>query len=189
MINVSVITPVYNGADHLAETIQSVLDQTYRYFEFVLVNDGSSDQSSEVIHQFSDPRIIYIKFERNRGVDLARNTGIRASKGDIIAFLDQDDIFHPDKLQVHVDYLEKNPEIGFTYNSRFELNHSASTIRGIWQPPIALTLSAIVLEHQLSPSDMVVRREWAQDGDLWDESYPLHGGGNQPIRLFVNGWL
>ena len=105
-----------------------------------------------------------------------------------MAFLDQDDLFHQDKLKVHVEYLEGNPGIGFTYNARFELNHGTRTNRDIWQPPIKLSLADIVLEHQLSPTEMVLRREWAQDGTLWDENHPFHGGEIILLgHLFMDG--
>jgi glycosyltransferase involved in cell wall biosynthesis len=158
---VSVIIPTYNGARLLGEAIQSVLDQTYPDFELIVVNDASPDNTSEIMPRFDDPRIRYIVHEKNQGVDRSRYTGLSASTGEIIAFLDQDDFFHPEKLEAHVAYLEQHPEVGFTYNARFELNHSAKTIRNIWRPPRTLTLADLVLWFPIAPSDWVMRREWA----------------------------
>jgi glycosyltransferase involved in cell wall biosynthesis len=172
---VSVIIPVYNGADCLAEAIESVLNQTYQNFEIIIVDDGSTDTSRHIVREFFDSRIIYIENEVNRGADAARNIAIKASKGEILFFLDQDDIFHPEKLMRHVDYLSKHPEIGFTYNARIEFFHSSRVIRRIWKPPNHLTLIDILLSHQLSPSDMVIRREWAYRIGLWDEEHPYTG--------------
>ena len=163
---VSILTPTYNGASYLSETIQSVLDQTYPNWELILVDDCSSDHTIDVIAQFSDPRIRSIRHDQNRGSDIARNTGLEASTGEIIAFLDQDDLFHPGKLQAHVEFLKNHPEIGFTYNSHFELNYSASTIRHLSRPTSNMTLEDLVLRLPLPPSDVVLRREWALQMDL-----------------------
>jgi glycosyltransferase involved in cell wall biosynthesis len=178
MINpvVSVIIPTYNGEAFLADTIQSVLDQIYTNFELIIVDDGSVDDTIRVINQFDDSRIKFVNLGKNCGADTARNVGIHQSNGNIIAFLDQDDLFHPEKLQVHVDYLEQHPLIGFTYNHRYELNYSSETIREIAPFPKKMTLKDIVLFHKLSPSEMVFRKEWALRVGLLDETHNFHGG-------------
>jgi len=86
---------------------------------------------------------------------------LQASDGDVIALLDQDDFYHPEKLETHVKFLELHPEIGFTYNARFELNYSSKTIRDIWRPPREISLEDLVIWFPISPSDVVFRREWA----------------------------
>lgn len=159
---VSVIIPTYNGKEHLGEAIQSVLDQTYKDFELLVINDASPNDPAEVMAKFDDPRIRYIVHERNRGVDQARSTGIRSSSGEIVAFLDQDDYYHPEKLEAHVRFYEKHPNVGFTYNARFELDYSAKSIRTIWRPSRNITLADLVLWFPIAPSDWVLRREWAK---------------------------
>jgi glycosyltransferase involved in cell wall biosynthesis len=162
----SVIVPTYGGADFLGEAIQSVLDQTYPHFELIVVDDASPDHTAEIVAQFDDPRLKYIRHQENRGADRARHTGLLASSGEIIAFLDQDDFFHPEKLQAHLAVLERHPDIGFTYNARFELNYSSRTIRDISRPLRTISLADLVLWFPLSPSDVVLRREWALQMDL-----------------------
>jgi glycosyltransferase involved in cell wall biosynthesis len=173
---VTVVIPAYNGTDHIGEAIQSVLDQTYPHFELIVVDDASPDNTAEVVKGFQDPRLRYIRHERNRLANAARNTGIRAAKGEVIAFLDQDDMFHPEKLRVHVEYLRGHPDVGMTYNARFELNYSARTIRSIYRPPQAVELSDLVLGFPMSPSDMVITRDWLFRVGLWDEGHDFHGG-------------
>jgi glycosyltransferase involved in cell wall biosynthesis len=163
---VSVIIPTYNGAAFLSEAIQSVLKQTYPSIELIIVDDASPDHTAEVVKQFDDPRLKCIVHSKNRGADVARHTGLQASSGEIIAFLDQDDFFHPEKLQAHVAFLESHPDVGFTYNARFELNYSATTIRDLWRPPRTITLADLVLWFPLAPSDVVLRRKWALQMDL-----------------------
>lgn len=172
---VSVIIPAYNGEDHLGEAIQSVLNQTYPHFELIVVDDASQDNTLVVIGQFDDTRLKYISHERNRGVIYARITGLHASTGEIISFLDQDDRFHPEKLAAHVAFLEKNPDVGFTYNAYFNLNHSSDTIRDIYRPPQFIALTDLVLGFPLPPSVWVIRREWALREELWDESTFFRG--------------
>ena len=91
----SIIIPVYNQAKFIGETIKSVLDQTYSNYELIIVNDGSTDNSKGIVSSFKDPHIHYLELERNKGEQAARNAGIRASEGDLIAHLDADDLFHP----------------------------------------------------------------------------------------------
>jgi len=171
----SVIIPAYNNAEFLGEAIQSVLDQTYPDFEAIVVNDASPEDISPVIARFHDPRLKYIIHDQNKGLAAARNTGIRSSQGEYIAFLDGDDIFHPDKLRLHAEFLNHHPDIGVTYNPRYELNHSSRTIREIWRPPLAVSLSDLVLGFPFSPSDMVIEREWLLKVDLFDEQYTYFG--------------
>jgi glycosyltransferase involved in cell wall biosynthesis len=172
---VSVIIPAYNNAEYLGETIQSVLDQTYPHFEVIVVNDASPDHTPEVVKQFDDPRVRYIVHEENRGLSAARNTGMRAAEGELIALLDGDDLFHPEKLRMHVEFLEKHPDVGVTYNARYELNHSSKTIRELWRPPVTVTLADLVLGFPFGPSDMVLRRDWAFRVNLFDEYHTYVG--------------
>jgi glycosyltransferase involved in cell wall biosynthesis len=171
----SIIIPAYNNAEFLVETIRSCLNQTFPNFELIVVNDASPDNTDEIMRTFDDHRIKYLIHKKNKGLSAARNTGIRASTGEYIALLDGDDIFHPKKLEIHYDFLEQHPEIGVTYNPRFELNHSSTTIRDLWFPPPTVSLVDLVFGFPFSPSDMVLRREWAFRVNLFDERYTYVG--------------
>jgi glycosyltransferase involved in cell wall biosynthesis len=171
----SIIIPAYNNAEFLVETIRSCLNQTFANFELIVVNDASPDNTDEIMRCFDDRRIKYLVHKKNKGLSAARNTGIRASTGEYIALLDGDDIFHPKKLEIHYDFLEQHPEIGVTYNPRFELNHSSTTIRDLWFPPPTVSLVNLVVGFPFSPSDMVLRREWAFRVNLFDERYTYVG--------------
>ncbi len=185
MSKVSVIIPTYNGAQYLGEAIESVLNQTFPDFEIIVVNDASPDNTDNVIEKFSDSRIKYIIHETNKGPDVARLTGLNASKGEIIALLDQDDFFHPEKLQAHVEYFNSHPEVGFTYNARFELDYSAKNIRDISRPPKHISLADLVLWFPLSPSDVMLRKEWAKQMDMLNS---FRGAEITHFsRLYMNG--
>ena len=116
MPTVSVIIPTYNRASMLNEAIQSVLDQTYSDYEIVVVDDGSTDNTRNVVNKFSDKRVRYV-FQENRGRSNARNHGISLAQGRYIAFLDSDDLFLPHKLERQVIALNENAEFGMVYSS------------------------------------------------------------------------
>ena len=110
---VSVIMPVYNGEKYLAEAIDSILAQTCKDFELIIVDDGSEDGSLELIRAYEarDDRIRSIVLERNMGMADARNQGIAAASGEFIATMDCDDVSLPQRLQMQVDFLESNAEV------------------------------------------------------------------------------
>ncbi len=105
----SVVIPVFDGESFLAEAIQTVLDQTYRPIELIVVDDGSSDRSVAVARSFSDVLIIE---QSHAGPGVARNRGVAASSGEFLAFLDADDLMPADKLQLQVNHLMEHPEVG-----------------------------------------------------------------------------
>ncbi len=108
---VSIVITTFNGASFLEKiSAPSVLKQSYENWELIIVNDGSSDNTTEIVHQFQkeDKRIKYIEHDHNRGLAAAMNTGIKNAKGDIIAFLEHDDAWLPDKLEKQVVAMKKN---------------------------------------------------------------------------------
>lgn len=184
---VSVVIPTYNQADYLAEAVQSVLDQTLRDLEVIVINDASTDHTHDVMGQYDDHRVKYLVHEQNRYASAARNTGINVATGELLAFLDADDLMHQEKLQTHVAILEKDPEIGLTYNSRIKINESGLPI-SIEVAPNVVTLSDLITGYPFSPSDIVMRRDWALRVGLFDESFVFSGEDPDfQIRLALSG--
>jgi glycosyltransferase involved in cell wall biosynthesis len=107
---VSVIVAVSNGACYLAQALESVLSQTYRRIELIVVDDGSVDSSDKIARSHEEVRYIS---QHNKGLPGARNTGINAAQGELIAFIDQDDLWTPNKLNVQVLYLLENPGVQY----------------------------------------------------------------------------
>ena len=101
--DISVVIPAYNRATTIARALNSVLAQTFQDLEVIVVDDGSTDHTSEVIQQIGDARVEIIRHTRNQGAAEARNTGMKAAGGKYIAWLDSDDEWLPDKLQVQLD--------------------------------------------------------------------------------------
>ncbi len=115
---VSVIVPCYNYAHYITETIESLQAQTHKDWEAIVIDDGSKDNSREVVEELmkSEPRIRYI-YQENKGLPGARNTGLREAKGDFVQFLDADDLLENQKLEWQVKAFEANPELDIAYSS------------------------------------------------------------------------
>jgi len=108
---VSVVLPVYNCEKYIAKAIESVLHQTFTDFEFIIINDGSTDHTEEIIRSFSDPRILYQVNNTNKGLVFTLNKGIDIAKGSYIARMDGDDICLPERFKKQFDYLQLNKEV------------------------------------------------------------------------------
>ena len=187
-LKVSVIVPAYKGACSLPRLIKSVLDQTYPHFELLIVDDASTDNTTEIVGGFDDSRIRYLRHDTNRGVAMARRTGLEASTGDIIAYLDQDDMFHPEKLQRHVDLHAQQPDTGFSYNAYFDLECSSTDVANIVRPKVEIGLADLVLGFPIPPSSWVIRRDWAFSDEIWDPQTLLRGAEIVHLgRLFLSG--
>jgi len=108
---ISVVLSVYNGEEYLAEAIESILAQSYKKFEFIVIDDGSTDNSLEIIKSYTDERIILIS-RKNRGLVFSLNEGIKKAKGKYIARMDADDIAMPTRFEEQVTFLEAHPKVG-----------------------------------------------------------------------------
>ncbi|MGB3545815.1 MAG: glycosyltransferase family 2 protein [Saprospiraceae bacterium] len=109
---VSVVMPVYNGAAYLREAIDSILNQTFRNFELLVIDDGSTDNSLEIIESYTDPRIRLLRNPGNWGVAFTRNVGLREARGNYLAWCDCDDVSLPTRLEKQVAWLDAHPHIG-----------------------------------------------------------------------------
>lgn len=109
---ISVVMPVYNGEKYLGVAIESILNQTYANFEFIIVNDGSQDGTEIIILSYNDERIVYLKSETNLRIEGTLNKGMRHAVGKYIARMDADDISLPSRLEKQLLFMERNPNIG-----------------------------------------------------------------------------
>lgn len=109
---VSILMPVYNGAKYLADAIESILNQSLTNYELIIINDGSTDETSAILDHYSDSRIIYVTHQHNQGLVKTLNQGLRLARGYYIARMDADDISLPKRLERQVQFLEQHPHIG-----------------------------------------------------------------------------
>ncbi len=114
---VSVIIPAYNAANFISQTIESVLNQTFTDFELLVIDDGSTDNTLAIANQYAlSDRRIQVLSQTNRGVSATRNHGVQIAKGDLIAFLDADDLWFPDKLASHIQHFQANPKLAVSFS-------------------------------------------------------------------------
>lgn len=157
---VSVVVPVFNGERFLRESIISVLGQTFSNFEIIVVNDGSTDGSPEIVRSFSDPRVRMVSHAKNLGLAEARNTGIRSSRGVYIALLDSDDIAEPTRLADQVEAMERDSTLAYlgTWALRFQSHTPAVT--KVWKTETTDTELRILLmfRNRFNASSTIFRR-------------------------------
>lgn len=173
MPKVSIIIPTYNRAESLRSAITSVLNQSFQDFEIIIVDDASKDNTGEVVDAFKDTRIKYIRHEVNKKEAGSRNTGLRNSIGDYIAFLDDDDEWLPDKLRLQVDLLDHSaPTVGVVYTGCFQIEReSGKTL--IQMTPVKkgyIFKDMIQQNRMLGPSTMLLRKECFEKVGAFDEN-------------------
>ncbi len=156
---VTVVIPVYNSAKFLAAALDSVFAQTYRPIEVIVVDDGSTDNSAEIVRDY--PKVQYF-YQSNQGVSVARNVAIAAAKGEFIAFLDADDLWKPEKLSLQIAYMLENPDIGITGTKAINFLESDTQL-----PPWLRDDPNWEEEKVMIPSTMVVHKSvFSQVGDF-----------------------
>ena len=130
---VSIIMPSYNHAKYIAETIESIRQQTYSSWELIIVDDGSDDNTEEIIHTINDQRINFYKEGRINVAGIIKNIGLSKSKGEFIAFIDSDDLWEPTKIEKQLKALQEYPDAGFCltggYNFSIQLYKMEDTVR------------------------------------------------------------
>ena len=171
MLTVSVVIPTYNGSRYLADAIRSVLAQSYRIQEIIVVDDGSHENIQKIVQPFL-PNVTYLR-QDNAGPAAARNRGISVATGDLIAFLDDDDLWHSGKTEVQIQYFHKNSNCGLVYSY-----------------PQLIDMYGVIIPHKTpqvfpsgdiyrkllkgnritSPSAIIVRRDVFQKIGLFDEN-------------------
>lgn len=135
---VSIITPSYNTAKYIAETIESVLNQTYKNFEMIIVDDCSTDNTEEVVKKFSDSRVKFYKNEKNSGAAISRNYALKLAKGKWIAFLDSDDLWKPEKLEKQIEFMKDN-DYHFSYTNYEEIDENSNKLGKLITGPKKIT--------------------------------------------------
>lgn len=181
---VSVIIPTYNRAAYLSDAIESVLCQTLKDFELIIVDDGSSDKTREIINAYSDQRIKYL-YKENGGAASAMNFGIAKSTGSYIARLDSDDIFLPEKLEIQVNLLNLNPEYGLVYTQAYNIDEKGNML-GLYLNNHTCPLEPLkVLRHFLfPPSQSIMFRKSCMDTiGYFDEDMPIAEDWDFCIRM------
>ncbi len=168
---VSIILPTYNCAAFLPHSIGTILLQTYNSYEIIVIDDGSTDNTKEVLHPFMQ-RIKYIRLEQNKGLPTARNIGIRSAQGKYIAFIDADDLWLPEKLQTDIEYFETHSEVSMIYSKHINIDEKGDDLDGNTkrQLPSGNIFTQLFSEQNfIITSSVVVRKEVFETTGLFDE--------------------
>jgi len=148
---VSIITPSYNSAEFIEETIQSVLNQTYENWEWLISDDRSKDNTAEIIKKYNDPRIKLQVLKQNGGAGNARNKSLERAHGRYIAFLDSDDLWYPEYLETMINFLqENNAELAYCNYSRCD-EHTMEPILKDFEADKIVTFSNLLKTCRLAP--------------------------------------
>ncbi|MUG99151.1 glycosyltransferase [Scytonema sp. UIC 10036] len=164
MPKISVVIPAYNAELTIAETINSVLLQTFTNFELIVINDGSKDKTLEIVEGIDDKRVKVFSYE-NGGLPTARNRGITRAVGEFIAFLDADDLWTPDKLELQLAALQQHPEAGVAYSWTCVMNVDAQGKPVSYHPCLEYSFTGNVYQQLLmgdfihSGSNTLIRRQ------------------------------
>lgn len=134
---VSILIPTFNRAHYVGDAITSALKQTLTDTEVIVVDDGSSDRTPEIIAAFDDPRLRLVRHDSNRGIPETRNTALAAARGQYIAWLDSDDVARPSRIRKQVDFLRDNPTIAMVGSAAGKMNADGTPKKGTRMPPLS----------------------------------------------------
>ncbi len=179
---VSVVMPTYNRVTLLPRSIQSILDQTYTNFEFIIVDDGSTDETAKLLqsYQQKDPRIVILTNEKNMGISYSRNRGTDAAKGKYVAIMDSDDYSEPERLEKSVAFLEKHSDYISVNSIYYEMGKEINGTNN-WVPPkrweiifnfmnyytnLAVFRTDFVRKHNIRYNEKLISSE---DYDFWKQ--------------------
>lgn len=167
---VSVIIPAYNSAQYVADAVRAALSQTHRPSQIIVVNDGSTDSTEQVLSQFS--RDLTVIRQSNAGLPSARNAGLRVAAGDWIAFLDADDSWHPRKLELQLAVAATSPDLGLIGTTTYDFpNETPPTIgESIALQPVPL--DRLLVRNYFTASSVLVRRDVAERVGTFDPPLP-----------------
>ena len=184
---VSVVIPTYKRADMLPRAIGSVLTQTYKNIQVIVVDDNNPDseyriRTAEIMHQFDDDfRVKYVRHEKNMNGSVARNTGIKNADGEIVAFLDDDDFFYHDKIEKQVEYLLLHPEFRAVYCG---WNRDGEKV--IPTDEGDLSYNILSGDHIIYTNVIMMWKKDAIECGGWDETFQRHQEAAFLLRYFRN---
>lgn len=196
--NVSVVIPAYNCDRYLAEAIDSVLAQTEQDYELIVVDDGSTDRTQQILQTYRNQALnidLRTVCQLNQGVAIARNHGIELARGKWIAFLDADDVFLPNKLAAQVAIAQSNLDVGIVHSGWQRISTTGEILMQVepWQQIPTLDLESWLRWKPVLPSAMLFRRDWLERAGGFDPRFPPAEDTELVLRLARMGcrsiWL
>ena len=188
---VSVIVPAWNAEQWVEATVRSVLDQTWKNLELIVVDDGSSDKTADIVNAILDSRVRLIR-QSNVGAAAARNTGLAESTGDYVQFLDADDILSSDKIALQIEGLANADPRSVASCAWTSFTNTISTVtleeQPVWRisDPVDWLVRSLSGEGMMQPAGWLVPRAVAEAAGPWNETLSLHDDGEYFARVLVN---
>ncbi len=198
MTLVSVLLPVHNGARYLESAARSILNQTHRDLELLVLDDGSTDGSGEMAQALGDPRVRVMRSDRNQGLPATLNRGLAAARGEIVARQDADDLSHPRRLELQVAFLQLNPDVGLVGTQAWVIDEHARCIGSVEHACEHESLVwELLFDNAFAHTSVAFRRDlvakthggydtawpYNQDYDLWVRLARTTRLANLPERL------
>ncbi|MBK0382513.1 glycosyltransferase family 2 protein [Pedobacter sp. SD-b] len=201
MPQTTVLIPTYNCGKYILETINSILQQSYQDYEILIIDDGSTDKTSEIVSSIKDNRIVYLKQSKNLGIVKALNLGIKIANGKYIARIDADDIMLGDRLQKQINFLEQNLDYGMVGGGCQVINE-----KGVFQRKLEITTEndilniGLLFRNQFTHSAITMRTQLAkklkyqqkyiycEDFDLWTRFAEISKIANLPYYFVSYRW-
>lgn len=187
MPRVSIVIPTCNRPELLKRALNSVLNQTYQDFEIIVVDDGQKESAEDVVGQFNGERIKYIKHAERKGGAVARNTGIKSAQGEFIAFLDDDDEWLPEKLEVQMRGFENTPtDVGFCFSAIRTTYEDREKVSGV-PDGIGDYLELSLRRFKgFMTSTLIIKKYVFDKVGFFDEGFPSHQEPDLIIRIAKN---
>ncbi|MDD5165096.1 MAG: glycosyltransferase family 2 protein [Candidatus Pacebacteria bacterium] len=182
---VSIILPVYNGETYIKEAVDSILSQTFSNFELIIINDGSTDRTKEIIKSYTDYRIHYLENEVNRGIVTSLNKGLNVSKGKYIARMDADDISLSERIKTQVAFMDTNPKVSIsgTLVSLF-----GSKNKDVCDPVSDTTMAAMLLGNQIESTTAIIRAQDIKEKNVtYADTYRYENEYDFYVRAIMSG--
>ena len=185
--SVSINLCCYNSEKYLRETLESIAAQTYTDWELVVINDGSTDSTESIVSEFRDRKypVIY-HYQENKGLGVSRNEALRLSRGDYIAFIDHDDIWMPEKLELQLNALNKDPIIPLVYTDGYFINDQGMHIEKFFdkmKPFRGQVFKKLLLETPIALSSVVVNKSVFNDIGYFNPSFSISEEYDLFLRL------
>lgn len=169
---VTVFMPVYNGGNYLSEAIESILNQTFKDFELLIINDGSTDNSEEIIKGYKDSRIKYVVNKKNMGIIKTLNKGLDLIQSEYIARMDADDISLPTRLEKQIDFMDKHRDIAVSGTSMLNIYSDGKTKKGIVKNDPRQIKTMLLFTNALAHPTIIIRKKIIDEENLtYNESH------------------
>jgi len=180
---VSIVTPSYNQGQFIGATLDSILSQDYPNLELIVMDGGSTDNTVDVLKTYTDPRLSWVS-ERDNGQTHAINKGLARAKGEILAYLNSDDVYMPNMIAFSVDYLEKHPDIGAVYGDNYLIDAEGNTLSLRRSFPFPQSLK----EVRISQPSLFWRKSVTDKIGLFDERFHYTMDTEYWWRMAINGF-